>query len=102
MLRRATSSVATTRSMQVVAARSYFMGPFTDPTRRPQLSDAERAEVKIDQSQWPAVFRDFDPQDPYKKFPDWIENMSAFDYWLLGVEVSFIVVFWDLVFPKSM
>jgi hypothetical protein len=102
MLRRLAPRTAALAPTAAVASRShYIMGPFSNPKRRPQLSDEEREKVVIDQTQWPEKFRDYDPMDPYKKFPDYIEGMSSWSWWAFGVELSFIVVMWDMVFPAS-
>eukprot|EP00760_Papus_ankaliazontas_P005637 PhM_4_TR12688/c0_g1_i1/m.17146 len=95
-------AVAASTALYTTAARSYQMGPFFNVDRRPQLSDDERSKVVINQEQWPAEFKDYDPQDPYKNTPDYIEGMTTFDLWLLGVEAAFILTFFELVFPYSM
>ncbi len=103
MLRRVSSiapRVAVVAPLTTAMRPHYFTGPFKNPVRRPQLTDEQREKVVIDQSQWPEVFKDYDPQDPYKKFPDWIEGLTAFNLFLFGIEASFVVVFWELVFPK--
>ncbi len=103
MLRRVTSSNLAVRAVPVATLirGHYSSGPFTNPTRRNQLTDEERAKVVIDQSQWPENFKDYDPQDPYKKFPDWIEGLTSFNLFLAGIEAAFVVVFWECVFPKT-
>jgi hypothetical protein len=83
-----------------MATRSYNIAMFKNPERRPQLSEEERAKVVVDQSQWPAEFKDFDNEDPYKYSPAWI-NLSSWSLFLWGVEVAFIYQFWELVFPKG-
>ena len=110
MLRRATRSVvprpagAVTSALRfnALSGAAYRTGPFVNPVRRPQLSDEEREKVVINQDEWPAEFKNYDPQDPYRLFPDFIEGLNAFNLWLAGVEVAFIVVMWELVFYPSM
>ena len=81
--------------------RSYNVGPFKNPMRRPQLTDEERSKVVVNQAEWPREFKDYDPENPYKYSPDWIEGLSSVSIFLLGVEVAFIMTFLDLVFPYS-
>lgn len=101
MLRRfAPKSVATVAPM-MVAARGYNFAMFKNPDRRPQLSEEERAKVVVDQTQWPAEFKDYDPEDPYKNSPQWID-LSSWSLFLWGIEVAFIYNFWELVFPKGL
>lgn len=97
----ATPTTAALASSLTALRTHYTTGPFTNPVRRNQLTDEERAKVTVDQSQWPENFKDFDPADPYKKFPDWIEGMTSFNIFIAGFEAAFVVVFWELVFPKS-
>ena len=98
MLRRASASNAlVTRAATATAMRTML---FSDAKRRPQLTPEEREKVVIDQSTWPDAFKDWDPSDPYKRCPDWIEGMTGWDYFILGWEVAFIIVFYEVCFPE--
>lgn len=102
MLRRVTPQVST-RAVASLAmgTRNYNMFIFKDPVRRPQLTEEERAKVVINYNEWPAEFRDFDPDDPYKNSPEIIEGFSSWNLFLWGVECAFIYQFYELVFQKS-
>lgn len=102
MLRRVSpKAVAMVAGPLAVSARSYNMFVFKNPDRRPQLSPEERAKVKINYEEWPAEFRDFDPEDPYKNSPEIIEGLSSWNLFLWGMEVAFIYQFYELVFLKT-
>ncbi|KAG8349098.1 hypothetical protein ERJ75_000712600 [Trypanosoma vivax] len=103
MLRRlASRAVAPATAVAVFgSSRGYNMFVFRDPKRRPQLTEEERAKVVINQAEWPEEFRDYDPDDPYKKSPEIIEGLSSWSLFLWGVECAFIYQFYELVFPKS-
>ena len=74
---------------------------FKNPTRQPQLTEKERAAVEIDQSTWPKEFKNYDPSDPYKGMPEWIPGMSTVGWMMLGMELAFIVQFYEFVwYPK--
>ncbi len=98
MLRRAQTSALVPRVAASAAMRTHL---FTDAKRRPQLTPEQRDKVVIDQSQWPELFKDWNPQDPYKKAPDGIEGLTSWDYFVLGFEVAFITVFYECCFPNS-
>lgn len=98
MLRRVSQPSALVQRTAAAAAMRTFI--FQDAKRRPQLTPEEREKVEINQAEWPEKFKDFDPADPYKKFPDWIEGMTTWDYFVLGWEVAFIVVFYECCFPS--
>ena len=96
----ASSSVAA--AAPTAATRSHYNWfIWGNPTRQPQLSAEERAKVQVDESKFPAEFKDYDEADPYKNMPLWIEGMSTWSYYFLGVEIAFIYTFYDMVFPKS-
>lgn len=102
MLRRIAPRTATLAAAPLVASsRGYNMFVFRDPKRRPQLTEEERAAVQINYDQWPAEFRDYDPNDPYKYSPPIIEGMSSWSLLLWGIEAAFIYQFYELVFPKA-
>jgi hypothetical protein len=101
LARRVSAKAVAPRAAGVLAtsqARGIF---FQDAKRRPQLSAEEREKVVIDQSQWPEAFKDWDPKDPYKNIPDWINGMGTSDWCLFGAEIAFIVVFWECCFPNT-
>ncbi len=77
---------------------AYTFGPAGNPIRKPQLTAEQRDKVVIDQSQWPAEFKDFDPNDPYKNCEDYIEGMSAWSTFAFGLELGFVFACWELVF----
>eukprot|EP00796_Vickermania_ingenoplastis_P004411 gene4411-3210_t len=85
----------------VVSSRSYNFFVFKNPERRPQMTPEERAKVKIDYSQWPEEFRDYDPDDPYKNSPEIIEGLTSWNLFMWGVQCAFIYQFYELVYPKS-
>jgi hypothetical protein len=108
MLRRTTG--VTVRPAQRVAMRynglaalgaGYNCGPFQNPVRRPQLTEAERQKVTIDQSTWPKEFQDYDPQNPYKNFSEFFPGLTSFQLGLLGLELSFVITMWEMVFYPS-
>lgn len=78
------------------AARNYNFVMFKNPERRPQLTKEDRDKVVIDQSQWPEEFKDFDPENPYKNTPEFIEGMSTWTYWIWGLEAALIYQFYEL------
>jgi hypothetical protein len=85
------------------AARSYNVFVIKSTERRPQLTPEQRANVKINYDEWPAEFKDFDPEDPYKNSPSWIEGMTTLKWYLWGFEVAFIWNFYECVFiPKGL
>ena len=99
MLRRVTSKAAAPVALAAASQQRTLW--FSDAKRRPQLSPEERAKVEIDQSTWPAMWKDWDPADPYKNVPNWIEGMGTFNWAMFGAEVAFIVVFWECCFPET-
>jgi hypothetical protein len=109
MLRRVSAKVAP-RSAAIVASSTQmrlqsekpipWYGPWVDPKRRPQLSAEEREKVVINQDEWPEEFKDYDPEDPYKKTPLWIEGMDTWTFAFWGFEAAFILAMIELVFPS--
>jgi hypothetical protein len=97
MLRRVSTTAVAPRAATACAMRTFL---FTDAKRRPQLTPEQREKVEIDQSKWPEMFKDWDPANPYKNVPDWIPGMTSWDYFVLGWEVAFIVVFYECCFPS--
>lgn len=99
MLRRVSGKVAPTRMGLMAQKRfqNYKMIPFSNTVRRPQLTDAEREKVQINYEDWPQDFKDYDPYDPYKNFPEWIEGFTTWTYYWWGIEVGFIMIFWENV-----
>ena len=102
MLRRVNRSAASTLPL-AAAMRNYTWFVWKNPDRVPQLTPEQREKVVINYDEWPAEFKDFDPEDPYKNSPAWIEGLSTLQYYLWGVEVCFIFFFYECVFvPKSL
>ncbi|EPY30183.1 hypothetical protein STCU_04194 [Strigomonas culicis] len=102
MLRRISAkSTALTAAPLVASSRAFNMFVFKNPERRPQLSAEERAKVKINYAEWPEEFRDYDPEDPYKRSPPVIESLTSWNLFLWGVECAFIYQFYELVFYRS-
>lgn len=102
MLRRLSSHTTALVSLPLATAgRNYNFAMFKNPERRPQLTPEERANVKINYDEWPEEFRDYDPEDPYKRTPDFIEGMSSWNLFLWGAEAAFIYQFYEVVFPKG-
>lgn len=94
----ATSAAATVTG----ATRSHYNWHiWYNATRQPQLTAEQRSKIVVDQSKFPAEFKDFDEWDPYKGFPLWIEGMHTWSYYWLGAELAFVWTFYDMVFPKS-
>ena len=79
---------------------SGYNSLFFNPVRRPQLSEEELKKVQINQENWPEEFKNYDPMDPYKNFPDFIPGMPAYQYALMGIELGFVFVMWDVIFPR--
>ena len=102
MLRRVSRPVTAPVMASMTATRQYgAVGGFlSNPVRRPQLSDKEREQVVIDQSKWPEMFKDYNPDDPYRKAPNWIPGMSTWHYVMWGIQFSFICTFMENVFPS--
>ena len=101
MLRRVTgTSLATVAS--AAQARSYVFGPFKNAERRPQLTPEEREKVVINQSEWPEEFKDYDPEDPYRKFPDVVPGMNSWQWTMFGMELAFVIGMWKLVWPQGL
>lgn len=86
----------------ISSTRSYNFFAFKNPERRPQMTVEEREKVKIDYSQWPEEFRDYDPDDPYKNSPPVYEALTSWNLFLWGVQFAFIYQFYECVYPKSM
>ena len=98
----ARAAVATAMPVAATASRAHYNWHiWYNPTRQPQLTPEQREAVKVDASQFPAEFKDYDSWDPYKNFPLWIEGMHSWSYYWLGAELAFIFTFYDMVFPKS-
>ncbi|KNH08057.1 hypothetical protein XU18_1387 [Perkinsela sp. CCAP 1560/4] len=81
--------------------RKYWVGMFQNPVRRPQLSEEDRKQVIVNQDNWPQEFKDYDPEDPYKYSPDWIEGLTSISLFLGGIELAFVFSFFELCFPYS-
>ena len=93
---------AQNRLIFLTASRGYHFGIYAvNPTRRPQLTEDEREKVVINEKEFPAEFRDWDPENPYKYVPNWIEDLTPASLYTLGFEVAFIITFIELVFPYS-
>jgi hypothetical protein len=102
MLRRVSRSAVSALPLSV-AARNYNFGLFVNPTRVPQLTPEQRDKVVINQDEWPAEFKNFDPEDPYKGMPAWIEGMSTLQFFTWGMELGFLWHFTECVFiPKGL
>ena len=100
MLRRVTgTSLVAAASVQ---QRSYGYIFFKNTERRPQLTAEQREKVVVNQDEWPAEFKDFDPEDPYKKFPNFIPGMNSWQWWSFGAEIAFVIGMYSLVFPQGM
>jgi hypothetical protein len=103
MLRRLATQTVAIAGPTSVAARHINYNWFIafDASRRPQLTDAERAKVQVNYEEWPEEFRDYDPKNPYKRTPAWID-MSSLSFLLWGAEFGFLYQCWELIYPKSM
>ena len=115
MLRRVgvTSQVKMAAPMVAIRAQSDSKGTlygteasyskwFKNPVRQPQLTQEQREKVVIDQEAFPQVFKNYDPADPYKNMPEWIPGMSTVNWMLLGMELAFIVQFYEFVFHPTL
>ena len=103
MLRRINRSAATAALPIVSAMRNYNVFIFKNPERVPQLTPEQREKVVINYDEWPAEFKDWDPEDPYKNSPPFIEGLSTLQYYLWGAEAAFIFYFYECVFvPKGL
>lgn len=89
-------------SPTIASSRSYNFFIFKNPERLPQLTPEQREKVKIDYSQWPEEFRDYDPDDPYKNSPAVYEPLTSWNLLMWGVQCAFIYQFYELVYPPSM
>jgi len=101
MLRRQSARVVAplvlgTQTRQYVALK----GLFSNPERRPQLTEEQRSKVKINQDEWPEMFKDYNPEDPYRKAPNWIHGMNTWDYVIWGIEFAFVATMIENVFPS--
>lgn len=103
MLRRVAAPAARVAmpATALAAQRDYNFFVWKNPVRRPQLSEEERAAVKINYDEWPAEFKDYDPENPYKNTPDYIDGFSTWTYFIWGMQIAFIYHMWETVFPKS-
>lgn len=102
MLRRlAPSTVAAAALPLAASTRAYNMFVFKNPERRPQLSNEERAKVKVNEAEWPEEFKNYDPEDPYKNSPEIIEGLTSWQLFLWGAEAAFIYQFYECVFPSG-
>jgi len=79
----------------------YTWGIFRNAVRRPQLTEEQRSKVVINQDEWPEMFKDYDPENPYKNAPLFIEGMTTFDYFMWGFEIMLVWHLYELVFPKG-
>ena len=101
MLRRQTTrAVAPLLVAQQARQYTALKGLFSDPVRRPQLTDEQRAQVKVNQDEWPEMFKDYNPEDPYRKAPNWIHGMNTWDFIIWGSEFSFVACMIENVFPS--
>ncbi len=102
MLRRVSRSAVSALPL-AIAARNYNVGLFVNPTRQPQLTQEQRDKVVINRDEWPAEFKNYDQEDPYKELPAWIEGMTTLQYFTWGMELVFIWHFYECVFiPKGL
>jgi hypothetical protein len=97
----ATAAVSSTAVATTASRSHYNWHIWSNATRQPQLTPEQRKKIEVDESKFPAEFKDFDETDPYKGFPLWIEGMHTWSYFFMGAELAFIVAFYELVFPKS-
>lgn len=77
------------------------IGIFSNTERKPQLTEEQRKKIKVNQDEWPELWKNYDTENPYKNAPYWIPHMSGYDYFLWGFEFAFVCGVIESVFHSQ-